>query len=65
MFGKRFAYEYQGAGEEGWTPPWLRGERERFDPRFSGPQHAHGPFRHGPHFFGMRRGRGPFGPGGT
>jgi DNA-binding PadR family transcriptional regulator len=58
MFGKRFAYEYQGAGEEGWTPPWLRRERES-----NGPRHGHSPFQHGPHFFGMRRGRGPFGPG--
>src|SRR5712691_9284498 len=59
MFGKRFAYEYQGAGEEGWTPPWLRREGEGY-----GPRHGHSPFQHGPHFFGMRRGRGPFGPGG-
>ena len=64
MFGKHFAYEYQGAGEEGWTPPWLRREGERSDPRFFGPCHAHGPFRHALHFFGMRRGRGPFGLGG-
>jgi DNA-binding PadR family transcriptional regulator len=60
MFGKRFAYEYQGAGEEGWAPPWLRREGEGY-----GPRHGHSPFQHGPHFFGMRRGRGPFGPGGS
>ena len=24
MFGKRFAYEYAGYGEEQRTPPWLR-----------------------------------------
>src|SRR5712692_7270247 len=73
MFGKHFAYQYQGPGEEGWTPPWLRREGEWHErgPRFHGMHGGHGPFGHrgpfgpgGPRFFGMRRGRGPFGPGG-
>lgn len=71
MFGRRFAYEFEG-GEQGWTPPWLRDEG--YGPRHAdkhmrhgfGPGHRFGPpwareeFR-GPHFFGMHRGRGPFG----
>lgn len=46
MFGKRFAFQFQGPGDEHWTPV-------SFDEQW-----------HGPHFFAMRRGRGPFGPGG-
>jgi DNA-binding PadR family transcriptional regulator len=46
MFGKQFAYEYAGYGEEQRTPPWLR-------------QRGH--HRH-PHFSGMRRRYGFFGP---
>ncbi len=53
---RRFAYQFQGPGAEGWTPPWLQDEEP--GPRV---RHGHGPF--GPHFFWMRRGRGPFGPG--
>jgi len=49
-FDRRFAY--QGDNWEGWTPP--REQRE-----WQGPRHGHGP-----HFFGMHRGRGPFGPKG-
>ncbi len=66
MFGKRFAYEYQGGEGEGWTPPWLRRERDGHGPHFHEGRHGHGPFGPRPHFFGMRRGRGPFpfGPGG-
>src|SRR5213082_641113 len=73
MFGRRFAYGYQGSGEEGWTPPWLRQEREWQGQHLSGGHHGHGPFGHrgpfghggfGPRFFGLRRFRGPFGPGG-
>ena len=65
-FGGRFAYQFQGGDQEGWTPPWLRED---------GPAHHHGHHHHhhgphhdgpqggwGPRFF-MRRGRGPFGPG--
>src|SRR5947208_4728520 len=65
MFGKRFAYEYQGAGDEGWTPPWLRRERERVGPHFHEGRHGHGPIGPRPRFFEMHRGRGPFpfGPG--
>ncbi len=61
MFGKRFAFQFEGPREEDWTPPWRREEPH-------GPRR--GPFGfghqgwHGPHFFGMHRGRGPFGPGG-
>lgn len=44
MFGKRFAYEFEG-GEQGWTPPWLR--EERHGPRQFGPGFAHGHFGHG------------------
>ena len=49
MFGKRFAYGFEG-GERGWTPPWLREEWR--GPRQFGPHTTHGGF--GP-------GR-PFGP---
>lgn len=62
-FGGRFAYQFQGGDQEGWTPPWLRED---------GPEHHHGHHHHhhhgphhggwGPRFF-MRRGHGPFGPG--
>src|SRR5437773_4572042 len=71
MFGRRFAYGYQGSGEEGWSPPWLRQERDWQGPHFTGGHHGHGPFGHrgpfghggfGPRFFGLRRFRGPFGP---
>jgi DNA-binding PadR family transcriptional regulator len=55
MFGRDFAYQYQNAGGEDWTPPWLRRREERRGP-FDGAR--------GPRFFAMRRGRGPFGPGG-
>src|SRR5947209_12156208 len=67
MFGKRFAYEYQGTGDEGWTPPWLRRERERVGPHFHEGWHGHGPIGPRPRFFEMHRGRGPFpfGPGGA
>src|SRR5438034_772559 len=54
MFGRRFAYGYQGSGEEGWTPPWLRQEREWQGQHLPGEHHSHGPFGH----------RGPFGHGG-
>src|SRR5437588_6670684 len=73
MIGRRFAYGYQGSGEEGWTPPWLRREEEWHGPhsrgahRGQGPFGQRGPFSHGgfgPRFFGLRRFRGPFGPGG-
>ncbi len=54
MLGRRFAYQYQNAGGEDWTPPWLqRGEGWR----------GLGFHGRGPRFFAMRRGRGPFGPG--
>src|SRR5712692_865355 len=56
---RRFAYQFQGPAEEGWTPPWLRDQghgRRFFGSGFGG----HG--WRGLHFFGMHRGRGPFGP---
>lgn len=49
MFGKRLAYEFEGAGDESWTPAWMHDEQWQ---------------RRGPRFFAMHRGRGPFGPGG-
>ena len=79
MFGRRFAYQFEG-GNEGWTPPWLRDEQE-WHGRGRGHEHRHehhhghghgygpGPFGPGPRFFMRRRGPfgfgpGPFGPGG-
>lgn len=53
MFHKRFAYQFEGGDGEEWGPPWMRRGGHRHE-------HQH----HGPHFFGMRRGRGMFGPGG-
>ncbi len=55
-FGKRFAFQFQGGPEEGWTPPWLHNTQEWQD--------RHGPFGHGPRFFQMHMGHGPFGPEG-
>ena len=52
MFGNRFAYQFQGSGQEGWTPPWLREEGR--GPHFFAMGRSRGPFGH----------RGPFGPGG-
>lgn len=60
MFGKRFAYGFEG-GEQGWTPPWLRDEGH-------GPRHFGAHMRHGfgPGFgrgrFGYEHHSGPFGP---
>ena len=51
-----FAFQFYGGGPEDCAPPWRR--------------HKEHPFWHGPRFFGMRMGRGlfgprgPFGPGG-
>ncbi len=59
---RRFAYQFQGPGEEEWTPPWLRDERR--GPRFFGIRRRlfgpHGPFGHGGPEGGMGRffGRG-------
>jgi DNA-binding PadR family transcriptional regulator len=51
-FDQRFAYQFQGDGEnwEEWAPSWMRGERQQ------GPG--------GPHAWWMRMRRGGFGPGG-
>lgn len=57
MFGRRFAYEFEG-GEQGWTPPWLRDERH--GPR--GPHHFGPPMSHRHHGSGYGRHFGPFGP---
>src|SRR2546429_611575 len=53
MFGKRFAYDYQGAGDGGWTPPWLHSSEEWRGPGGPGKGHGHhGPFGGpGPRFF--------------
>ena len=70
MFGRRFAYQFEG-GDEGWTPPWLHDEREwhGHGPHGHGHHGHHGPHGHhhggpefGPGFF-MHRMRGPFGFG--
>src|SRR5712692_9139282 len=42
MFGKRFAYQYSGPGDEHWTPPWLRHRGPH--PRFFGMHGGHRPF---------------------
>ena len=75
MFGKRFAYEYAGYGEEQGTPPWLRHRWSHRHPGFSDVRRSPSQGEWGgwtppwlseewrrPHFFGMRR--GPFGPRG-
>ena len=54
MFGKHFAYEFEGAGEG--FPPWEHGPR---GPHFRTMRFGRGPFRHGPPFGPG----GPFGPG--
>src|SRR5215469_3828790 len=56
---RRFAYQFQGPGAPGGTPPWLRDDEH--GPRLSGMHHGRGHF--GPPFLWMRRGRGPFGFG--
>lgn len=78
MFGERFAYGYQGGGDESGVPPWARhrGHHPRFGmhagpsgerweggwtPPWFSDEESRG---RGPRFFAMRRGRGPFGPGG-
>jgi DNA-binding PadR family transcriptional regulator len=81
MFGKEFAFQYSGYGDEQVAP--LRPHHKGHHSRFFGRHHRHGPFSafrerygggwtppwlredwRGPHFFGMRRDRGRFGPGG-
>jgi DNA-binding PadR family transcriptional regulator len=54
QLGKRFAFQFRGAPEADWTPPWLNDPREWSDSWRS-------PFRVGPRFFRMRFGHGPFG----
>ncbi|GAC1387192.1 MAG: hypothetical protein NVSMB33_16730 [Ktedonobacteraceae bacterium] len=76
MFGRRFAYQYQDGGDEGWTPPWLQKEGKWQGPQNFGMHRGHAPFGHHgpfghwrpfgpggerPRFFEMHRGRGPFG----
>jgi DNA-binding PadR family transcriptional regulator len=70
QFNRRFAYQFQGADQSDWTPPWLQADRP-------GPHHRlHHHHGHGPHqeyrqedgrretpFFFMKH-RGPFGPKG-
>ncbi len=57
MFGNRFAFDYQGAGEGGWGGQGGWGNWGRR----SGPSWMREEW-HGPQFFAARRGRGPFGP---
>ncbi|HZU69305.1 MAG TPA: PadR family transcriptional regulator [Ktedonobacteraceae bacterium] len=60
MFGERFAFGFEGSGDESWTPPWLRSEgRPDRGPRFFAMHRGRGPFGHGPFSPG-----GSFGPGG-
>lgn len=54
MFGRRFAYEFEGA-DEGF-PPWQHGQH---GPHIHAMHAGRGPFRHGPPFGPG----GPFGPG--
>ncbi len=75
MFGDKFAFEYSGYGEEPGVPPWLRHRERHAHHRGHGP---FGQYKwrkawtppwlqeewQGPQFFGMRKGRGPFGHGG-
>lgn len=68
MFSNRFAYGWQGNGDEGGSPAWHEGHgpfmhhRHQWGNDWTPPWfREHG---HGPRFFAMRRGRGPFGPGG-
>jgi len=79
MFGNKFAYEYSGYGAEQGVPPWLRHQGRHahhgrhhghgpFDQKRWGegwtPPWLQEEWQ-GPRFFAaMRRGRGPFGPGG-
>lgn len=76
MFGKHFAFQFEGGPDAGWTPPWMNDPREWQDAGYwhgHGPwghghehheqHHHHGPFGPGPHFFAMRFRRGPFGHG--
>ena len=69
MFGNRFAFGWQGNGEEGDMPGWHEGHdsfghhhHQDWGNHWTPPWfHAR---THGPHFFAMARGRGPFGFGG-
>lgn len=42
-FDKRFAYQFQGGREGGWTPPWLQQDEEGWQGQ------RHGPWGHGGH----------------
>jgi DNA-binding PadR family transcriptional regulator len=73
MFGKRFAFQFDGGNWQEGDFPWLRRDRhERHGHRDHHEQHGHhGPHEqhghHGPHFppfFAMRGRRGIFGPEG-
>lgn len=66
MFGNRFAFQFQGGGEESHTPHFERahwhGGRNAWGNEWTPPWMREG--WRGPRFFEMRRGRGPFGHGG-
>lgn len=68
MFSNRFAFGWQGNGDQGGTPPWQERphpfdhHRSHWSNQWT-PPWFHGLGR-GPHFYAMRRGRGPFGFGG-
>ena len=79
MFGNKFAFEYSGYGDEPGGPPWLhhRG-RQAHHHGWHHRHRPFGQYKwgrgwtppwlqaewQGPQFFGMRKGRGPFGHGG-
>jgi DNA-binding PadR family transcriptional regulator len=68
MFGNRFAFGWQGNGDEGEVTSW----HEEYGPVLHHHQHRGNDWTppwmraqgRGPRFFAMRRGRGPFGFGG-
>ena len=64
MFGKRFAFEFQGPGDGNWEPAQFN--EQWHDPRVN--EQWHDPRIdeqwHGPRIFRLHRGRGPFGSGG-
>ncbi len=76
MFGRHFAFQFEGGPEGGWTPPWMNDPHEwqgqgegRWQGQFGpgrgpwGQGHGHHHHHHGHGPFGHGFGPGPFGPG--
>ena len=72
MFRNRFAYGWQSSGDEGGPPAWQEAHgpvlhhHQEWENEWTGRDESR-PYSgrgHGPRFFAMRRGRGPFGFGG-